>query len=244
MSVRGVARLAEGGGAPAGFAAGPNARFAHLSAGRMLIFDALVGAFRILRLGGARPGCKGCGEGASEAALLARCGIHACDCSGPPRWNWGDDGLPLSDQPAGDDGDGLLGRSEREEDAARCVSLLTAADRIRCSDFQAIMMSGGQSASSSLPVQLIDVRQPHEFATASIPGSINVPAGELLAFARRELELSSGGAPTRELVIVCRRGNESQRAVAELKRAGLPARDLLGGLRAWRAEVDPHFPYF
>ena len=51
------------------------------------------------------------------------------------------------------------------------------------------------------------------------------------------------------VLAVCRRGNNSQLAV-ERMRALLPpdwpvvVRDIVGGLRAWAAEVDPQFPIY
>ena len=47
------------------------------------------------------------------------------------------------------------------------------------------------------------------------------------------------------LVVVCRRGNNSQFAVQWLRtHAGIDAVDVIGGLRAWSADVDPAFPLY
>ena len=47
------------------------------------------------------------------------------------------------------------------------------------------------------------------------------------------------------LYVVCRRGNDSQRAVAALRAAGVAhAVDVVGGMEAWAAEVDPGFPTY
>ncbi len=46
----------------------------------------------------------------------------------------------------------------------------------------------------------------------------------------------------RPVYVVCRRGNDSQRAVQALHLAGIPALDMEGGLQAWAAVADPAFP--
>lgn len=51
------------------------------------------------------------------------------------------------------------------------------------------------------------------------------------------------------LVVVCRRGNDSQLAVLKFKewlaeRSDIHVCDIRGGLHAWAAEVDPHFPVY
>jgi adenylyltransferase/sulfurtransferase len=53
------------------------------------------------------------------------------------------------------------------------------------------------------------------------------------------------GQPQPPLYVVCRRGNDSQRAVAALRAAGVVhAVDVVGGMEAWAAEVDPGFPTY
>ena len=47
------------------------------------------------------------------------------------------------------------------------------------------------------------------------------------------------------LYVVCRRGNDSQRAVARLRELGMAhAVDVVGGMEAWAHEVDPGFPTY
>lgn len=47
------------------------------------------------------------------------------------------------------------------------------------------------------------------------------------------------------LYVVCRRGNDSQRAVARLRELGIShAVDVMGGMEAWALEVDPSFPTY
>lgn len=56
---------------------------------------------------------------------------------------------------------------------------------------------------------------------------------------------TSGGSAQPPLYVVCRRGNDSQRAVAALRAAGIThGIDVMGGMEGWAAEVDPGFPTY
>lgn len=47
------------------------------------------------------------------------------------------------------------------------------------------------------------------------------------------------------LFVVCRRGNDSQRAVQYLHKMGFAwARDIIGGLESWAQDADPNFPTY
>jgi len=88
-------------------------------------------------------------------------------------------------------------------------------------------------------IQLIDVRQPEEYAVAKIPGAKLIPLGELM---NRINELD----PTRETVIHCKTGIRSARAVEFLTHKGFSGslKNLKGGITAWSNEVDPTVPKY
>lgn len=47
----------------------------------------------------------------------------------------------------------------------------------------------------------------------------------------------------KDVIVVCRRGNDSQHVVQSLRGCGvLSAVDLIGGLAAWSQQLDPSFP--
>ncbi|XVE50721.1 hypothetical protein DITRI_Ditri01bG0186100 [Diplodiscus trichospermus] len=47
------------------------------------------------------------------------------------------------------------------------------------------------------------------------------------------------------LYVICRRGNDSQRAVQYLHKQGFNlAKDIVGGLESWAHDVDPNFPMY
>lgn len=46
-----------------------------------------------------------------------------------------------------------------------------------------------------------------------------------------------------EVIVICRRGNDSQHIVQSLRSSGIAsAVDLIGGLSAWSQQLDPSFP--
>ncbi|MCC6824631.1 MAG: hypothetical protein IT172_02695 [Acidobacteria bacterium] len=88
-------------------------------------------------------------------------------------------------------------------------------------------------------LQLIDVRQPDEYAYARIEGSKLIPLGEIVA---RMNELDPG----REAVIHCKMGGRSAHAIEILKRCGYTGtlKNLAGGIIAWSSDVDPSVPKY
>jgi len=86
---------------------------------------------------------------------------------------------------------------------------------------------------SGKPLVLLDVREPHEFEIASIPGAVLVPLGELPA---RLGELDDHA----EIVTHCHHGLRAAKAVEILRAAGFnKVRMLQGGIDAWALNVDP-----
>lgn len=88
-------------------------------------------------------------------------------------------------------------------------------------------------------IQLIDVRQPEEWAFAKIEGAKLIPLGEII---KRMGEIDEN----RETVLHCKMGMRSARAVEILKQAGFQGelKNLKGGITAWSNEVDPKVPKY
>jgi adenylyltransferase/sulfurtransferase len=88
-------------------------------------------------------------------------------------------------------------------------------------------------------IQLIDVRQPDEYAFAKIEGAKLIPLGEIMS---RMDELDE----SRETVIHCKMGGRSARAIEALERSGFKGNliNLAGGITAWSNEVDPQVPKY
>jgi glyoxylase-like metal-dependent hydrolase (beta-lactamase superfamily II)/rhodanese-related sulfurtransferase len=78
---------------------------------------------------------------------------------------------------------------------------------------------------------VLDVRDPDEVAQWSIPGSVNVPLGNL--------EREVGSLPRdREIVTLCAAGGRSTRAAEFLASQGLRVANLVGGIAAWGGVYD------
>ncbi|WP_066426123.1 molybdopterin-synthase adenylyltransferase MoeB [Anabaena sp. 4-3] len=89
---------------------------------------------------------------------------------------------------------------------------------------------------------LLDVRNPHEYDIAKIPGSVLVPLPDI--------ENGNGVAKVKELlnghrlIAHCKMGGRSAKALAILKEAGIVGTNVKGGITAWSREVDPSVPEY
>ena len=84
---------------------------------------------------------------------------------------------------------------------------------------------------------LLDVRNPPEAEIASIPGAVLVPldqieSGEAI---ERVRQLVAG----KRLLVHCKLGGRSAKALIALKRHGIDGTNVAGGINAWSEEVDP-----
>jgi sulfur-carrier protein adenylyltransferase/sulfurtransferase len=85
---------------------------------------------------------------------------------------------------------------------------------------------------------LLDVREPHEYQIARIPGSKLIPLGDL--------PKSIDELPrNEEIAIHCKSGGRSQKAVDLLKASGFTnVKNVAGGITAWSDKVDPTVPKY
>jgi adenylyltransferase/sulfurtransferase len=87
-------------------------------------------------------------------------------------------------------------------------------------------------------VLLLDVREPHEFEICRIADAVLVP------LARVGDHLGEWGRD-REIIVYCRSGIRSAKAVRLLRDAGFTkARNLEGGILAWARDIDPTLPVY
>lgn len=89
------------------------------------------------------------------------------------------------------------------------------------------------------PLQLIDIREPHERAIAKFPQAKVIPLGQIV---RRIGEFD----PTVDAVFLCKIGQRSIFAIRALQRAGYQGRvmNLKDGLNAWARDVDTRLPQY
>jgi adenylyltransferase/sulfurtransferase len=88
-------------------------------------------------------------------------------------------------------------------------------------------------------VQVIDVREPHEYEIAKIPNTKLIPLGEVV---KRANEIDA----TRTTVVHCKGGVRSAKAIEALQKEGFAGRliNLKGGIAAWSDEVDATVPKY
>jgi adenylyltransferase/sulfurtransferase len=86
--------------------------------------------------------------------------------------------------------------------------------------------------------RIIDVREPHEWAIARIPGAELIPLA-MLGATQSKLD------PAAEIVILCHSGVRSLWAARHLREAGFKkVLNLTGGIARWSDEVDPTVPKY
>jgi rhodanese-related sulfurtransferase len=86
---------------------------------------------------------------------------------------------------------------------------------------------------------LIDVREPWEYATAKIDGSLLMPMGDVPSRAHQELD------PDSRLLILCHHGARSLSVTNWLRQQGFEsAQSVAGGIDAWSGVVDPQVPRY
>nr|XP_018916979.1 PREDICTED: adenylyltransferase and sulfurtransferase MOCS3 isoform X1 [Bemisia tabaci]XP_018916980.1 PREDICTED: adenylyltransferase and sulfurtransferase MOCS3 isoform X1 [Bemisia tabaci] len=94
----------------------------------------------------------------------------------------------------------------------------------------------------------IDVRSPEEFEMCSISKFVNVPINSLFFYNTSSEPLFTDLKLDTEkpVYVICRRGNDSQRAVQILKNlySHLEIKDVIGGLHSWAKRVDNDFPVY
>ncbi|MFS7940748.1 putative transferase [Helianthus anomalus] len=183
--------------------------------GRMLLFDALSAKVRIVKIRGRSLQCEACGENGLTQQKFQQFDYEKFTQS------------PLAVAPLK-------------------LKLLTSDSRISSKEYGELIKKGS-------PHVLIDVRPSHHYKITSLPKSINIPLANLesrLAEVSSELKSvqeSNGTLNDSDagLYVVCRRGNDSQRAVQLLHKLGFTsAKDIVGGLESWAREVDPKFPTY
>lgn len=97
---------------------------------------------------------------------------------------------------------------------------------------------------------LVDVRYESEYGLGRIPGSVlvpypEIPSGKGIAKIKQLLEQKRQRYGTEpQLIVICKAGVRSARAVTLLREAGIAATNLTGGIQAWRAEIDPSLPQY
>src|SRR5215208_1311063 len=137
----------------------------------------------------------------------------------------------------------------RDPECPACGDHPTIHELIDYDQFCGVVPAQAQPAGSGVPeitaqelkakldrgedVYVLDVREPNEYQICRIQGSTLIPLGEL---ASRTAELDRN----RDMVVHCKMGGRSAKAVALLQERGFTrARNLKGGILEWIDRVDP-----
>ena len=80
--------------------------------------------------------------------------------------------------------------------------------------------------------QLVDVREPEEWAVGHVHGATHVPMGQV------PLRLGELPAAT-PLYVICRSGRRSDQVAAWLQEQGVDAINVTGGMQAWAGAGKP-----
>jgi adenylyltransferase and sulfurtransferase len=121
------------------------------------------------------------------------------------------------------------------------LTLLDRSQRITVQDYQQLLKEQVKHV-------LVDVRSPNEFDICQLQAdSINIPIKCILDNKAVDTISQLVADGNTELIVVCRRGNDSQLAVAHLKeqlKQLCEPKDIIGGLHAWTKHIDPEFPMY
>jgi molybdopterin/thiamine biosynthesis adenylyltransferase/rhodanese-related sulfurtransferase/molybdopterin converting factor small subunit len=90
------------------------------------------------------------------------------------------------------------------------------------------------------PAFLLDVREPNEFQICRIPGSTLIPLGQVGARVQEIKDAAAG----REILVHCKSGVRSGKAVRLLQEHGVFAKNVKGGILAWIDRIDPTLPKY
>lgn len=120
--------------------------------------------------------------------------------------------------------------------------MLLETDRISITEYK-------KRVDSCEPHVLVDVRPAHHFKITALTNSISIPLSSLkekisvIDSAMEEIKQGTGSDAS--IYVICRRGNDSQRAVKLLHDNGFSsAKDIIGGLESWAQEIEHNFPMY
>jgi rhodanese-related sulfurtransferase len=86
---------------------------------------------------------------------------------------------------------------------------------------------------------LLDVREPWEYQTASLPNALLMPMGEVTSRAHQELD------PDQPIVVLCHHGQRSLSVAMWLRNQGFEhVQSLAGGIDHWSRAIDPGIPLY
>ncbi|CAB1431589.1 unnamed protein product [Pleuronectes platessa] len=138
-------------------------------------------------------------------------------------------------------------------DKCRNLNLLSGNQRITVQDYKSIL-------DNAEPHLLLDVRPLVEVDICHLPFSLNIPlsrleereSGHMQLFQERlsQLKQQTAGDRRPPVYVICKLGNDSQKAVQLLEEMSgsevdsITLKDIRGGLTSWSKKIDPTFPQY
>ncbi|XP_068928515.1 adenylyltransferase and sulfurtransferase MOCS3 [Petaurus breviceps papuanus] len=138
-------------------------------------------------------------------------------------------------------------------DKCRRLQLLSQEERVSVTHYKQVLDAGE-------PHMLLDVRPKVEVDICRLPHALHIPLSHLERRDAESLELLGDavrkGKQTIQkgalfpIYVICKLGNDSQKAVKVLQSLSIKeldsllARDIVGGLMAWATKIDPTFPQY
>ncbi|KAM5245809.1 adenylyltransferase and sulfurtransferase MOCS3 [Ctenodactylus gundi] len=139
-------------------------------------------------------------------------------------------------------------------DKCRSLQLLSPEERVSVTDYKRFLDSG-------TPHVLLDVRPQVEVNICRLPHALHIPLKhlerkdaeslKLLGEAIQEGKRAIQGGAALPIYVICKLGNDSQKAVRILQSlastqesSSFIVRDVSGGLMAWAAKIDETFPQY
>ncbi|XP_050481798.1 adenylyltransferase and sulfurtransferase MOCS3 [Bombus huntii] len=127
------------------------------------------------------------------------------------------------------------------------LNLLRTEERISVEEYNTTLKLGTKAHI------LIDVRSAEEFDICHLKNSINIPLcdinnNETVTLIRSRIQEIQKQHDNASLYVMCRRGNDSQKAVKSLQEIfqgnNLEIKDVIGGIHAWSKKIDCTFPIY
>ncbi|CAL7946144.1 unnamed protein product [Xylocopa violacea] len=116
------------------------------------------------------------------------------------------------------------------------LNLLKKEERISVEEYNTALKSNTKAH------VLIDVRSPEEFEICHLTNSINIPLSDInnnekISIIKNKIQEIQEQHNETSLYVMCRRGNDSQKAVRSLQKtfsdSNLDIKDIIGGIHAW-----------
>ncbi|XP_033354047.1 adenylyltransferase and sulfurtransferase MOCS3 isoform X2 [Bombus vosnesenskii] len=137
--------------------------------------------------------------------------------------------------------------SAKANDKDPKLNLLRTEERISVEEYNTTLKLGTKAHI------LIDVRSTEEFDICHLKNSINIPLcdinnNETVTLIRNRIQEIQKQHDNASLYVMCRRGNDSQKAVKSLQEIfqgnNLKIKDVIGGIHAWSKKIDCTFPIY